>query len=77
MSNYQSASPRLSVELLHEFGRLASHPLREVGRLEHEAQAGETATAPAILLAGIAIIASMLGVLVFAIVLGFVALVGG
>ena len=45
---------RLSVGVLHELGRLASPPLREVGRLEHEDASGESAATPAIRLAGIA-----------------------
>jgi len=57
MSDYESHSPHLSAELLHEAGGLASHPLREVGRLEHEAVAGESAATPAILVFGMAMFA--------------------
>lgn len=41
----------LSSELALELKRLASHPLREVRRLEREALAGESSTTPAILIA--------------------------
>ena len=42
---------QLSSELALELKRLATHPLREVRRLEREAAAGESSTTPAILVA--------------------------
>jgi hypothetical protein len=50
-------TPRLSIELRHEMRRVASHPLREVKRLEHEAELGENAATLAILVAAAAIVA--------------------
>jgi hypothetical protein len=67
----------LSVELPQEAGRLASHPAREVGRLEHEAEAGESAATPAILIVGMAIVAWALVALVVASVLVATALLKG
>jgi hypothetical protein len=46
---------RLSSELRRELKRLRSHPIRELGRLEHEADAGENPAALAILIAGMAL----------------------
>jgi hypothetical protein len=47
---------RVLPELVHELRRLGRHPFREATRLEHEAAAGETATTPLILIAGMALI---------------------
>jgi len=46
---------RLLPELVHELRRLGRHPVHEASRLEHEAAAGETATTPLILIAGMAL----------------------
>jgi hypothetical protein len=69
MSEHESDTLHLSGVLLHEAGRLASHPLCEVGRLERDAAAGENAATPAILILGMALFAWALVALVVATVL--------
>jgi hypothetical protein len=51
--NVQDA--HVSSELALELRRLGSHPLHEVARLEREALAGESASTPVILIAGMAL----------------------
>jgi hypothetical protein len=46
---------RLSAELGTELARLGTHPLRELHRLEHEAERGENPATPVILITGIAV----------------------
>jgi hypothetical protein len=47
-------SVRLSAEIGGEIARLGTHPLRELHRLEQEAERGENPATPVILLAGVA-----------------------
>jgi hypothetical protein len=69
MSGQDTDTPHVSVELRREVGDLASHPLRELGRLEDEAEIGENAATPAILVVGMAIFAWALVAVVVAAVL--------
>jgi hypothetical protein len=57
---------RLSAELAGELARLGTHPLREVHRLEQEAERGENPATPAILLVGVALSAWTLVAIVIA-----------
>ena len=62
---------QLRHEATEELKRLATHPLKEIERLEEEAREGKTAASLGILLAGVG-----LGVwAIAAVLLGFVALV--
>ncbi len=74
MTGYDTDTPHLSVELRHEIGRLASHPLREIRRLEHEAEVGENAATPLILVAGMAVFAWALVAIVVVVAFGAAAL---
>jgi hypothetical protein len=65
----QDDSPHVSAELRREGGLLASHPPREVGRLKQEAEIGESAATPVILVAGMVILAVALVAIVIATVL--------
>ncbi len=70
MNGYDTRTSGLSLEFRHELGRLVSHPLREIERLEHQADLGESAATPAILVAGVAIFVWALVAIVLGVVLG-------
>jgi hypothetical protein len=61
----------LHTEIGQEARRLLTHPVQEIERLEHEAEAGEADTTPALLIGGIGVFVSLLVVVV--IVVGFAA----
>lgn len=60
-------------EIREEAGRLLTHPVQEVVRLEHVAIDGESAATPMIVVAGVA----LAGLVLFGVFLGIAALVTG
>jgi hypothetical protein len=65
MIGYQDTSG-LGAGLRHELGRLASHPLREAARLEHEADAGDSDATLGIILVAVAIFSWTLAAIMIA-----------
>jgi hypothetical protein len=47
-------------EIREELGRLATHPVREIARIEHVAEDGESAATPMILVVAVAGVAAVL-----------------
>ncbi len=50
----------LHTEIGQEAKRLATHPIKEIERLEHEAAVGEADTTPAILIGVIAVVVAII-----------------
>jgi hypothetical protein len=66
----------LHTEIGHEARRLVTHPIKEIERLEHEAEEGEADTTPAILIGVIAVVVTVLVAVVIAVGLAAGALFG-
>jgi hypothetical protein len=60
-------------EIREETGRLLSHPIKEVVRLEHVAEEGESAATPLIVVLGVALV----GTALFAVFLALAWLLAG
>ena len=66
----------LHSEIGEEAKRLATHPVHEAGRLEREAEAGESDTTPLILIGGVGLLVALVVAVVIALLFTIAALVG-
>ena len=69
--NVGDGTDLLAQEIREELGKLVSHPIGELQRLEHVAADGESATTPLLVVTGTALLVATL----FAVVLGLTLLV--
>jgi hypothetical protein len=63
-------------EIREETGRLLTHPVQEVVRLEHVADEGESAATPLIVVLGVVVVATALFAIFYGLALLFPAIVG-
>lgn len=68
-SHVPDGTDLLTQEIREEVGRLVTHPLEEVKRLEHVAADGESPTTPLLTVVGVVLVMSVIFAIVLAVTL--------